>query len=108
MVVDEQSSNHCGCLSVPTGHGETKPRLRRDRNGVRDCRKEMGNGKGGDREVKAVKSEGVTSSTGRHLSFTSALSVALCLTHTHKLLLPVEYTLQLAHCGDSFVLRACA
>lgn len=29
VVVDEQSSNHCGCLSVPTGHGETKSRLRR-------------------------------------------------------------------------------
>lgn len=56
MVVDEQSSNHCGCFSVPTGHGETKPRLKKEK-WSRDCRKEAGRGKRGDREVKAVKSE---------------------------------------------------
>lgn len=75
MVVDEQSSNHCGCFSVPTGHGETKPRLRGDRNGARDCRKETRE-KRGYREVKAVKSEGERDSTGRRLSLTSAFSVS--------------------------------
>lgn len=74
-------------------------------------------GKEGDREVKAVRSDGVTNSTGKHLSFTSAFSPTppppppppLHLTHSHTIaLLPIEETLQLPHCGDSFVFRACA
>lgn len=34
MVVDEQSSDHCGCSSDPTSHGEVKP--------LRSSRKETG------------------------------------------------------------------
>lgn len=58
VVVDEQSSNHDGCLSVPTGHRETKSRLQRQR----EMRRGVARGKrrkenGGVREQRSESSE---------------------------------------------------
>ena len=40
MVVDEQSSNHCGCSLLPNGHGELKHHLRGEREREREGERE--------------------------------------------------------------------
>lgn len=83
VVVDEQSSNHDGCFSVPVCHRETKCRLGKTERCSRVLQEgTTGRGKRrsrrrreGDGEVKAARSERVTISTGRHLSHTSVSSV---------------------------------
>lgn len=85
VVVDEQSSDHCG-FSIPTCHGEnqTPPeKTARKKEG-----KEVREGKRSDREVKALR---VTNRTERHLSTHIRF---FCLSHTsahHPAILQLQH-----------------
>lgn len=97
VVIDEQSSNHDGCFSVPTCHRETKCRLRKMQQGVA-----RGNQRKGEEKKKRGRRRSESSEWESDYQHRETLVPYIrfpSLSHAH--------TLQLAQWSDSFNARIC-